>query len=38
MPESQSLSCDGRFGLLVDHEEITRKNIRLASRLKRAKL
>lgn len=38
MPESQSLSFDERFGLLVDHEDITRKNVRLASRLKRAKL
>lgn len=38
MPESQSLTFDERFGLLVDHEDITRKNVRLASRLKRAKL
>ena len=37
-PACQSLSFDERFGLLVDYEEITRKNIRLASRLKRAKL
>ena len=38
MPESLSLSFDERFGLLVDHEDITRKNARLVSRLKTAKL
>ena len=38
MPESLSLSFDERFGLLVDHEDITRKNARLVSRLKMAKL
>jgi hypothetical protein len=37
-PACQSLSFDERFGLLVDHEDITRKNVRLVSRLKRAKL
>lgn len=37
-PACQSLSFDERFGLLVDYEDITRKNVRLASRLKRAKL
>lgn len=37
-PACQSLSFDDHFGLLVDHEDITRKNVRLASRLKRAKL
>jgi DNA replication protein DnaC len=38
MPESHSLSFDDRFGLLVDLEDIARKNVRLASRLKQAKL
>ncbi len=38
IPEMQSLSFDERFSLLVDHEDITRKNVRLASRLKQAKL
>lgn len=38
MPESHSLSFDDRFGLLVDLEDISRKNVRLASRLKQAKL
>jgi DNA replication protein DnaC len=37
-PACQSLSFDERFGLLVDYEDILRKNIQLASRLKRAKL
>lgn len=38
MPDSQRLTFDERFGLLVDHEEIARKNLKMATRLKNAKL
>ena len=37
-PDTQALSFDERFGLLVDHEWTYRQNRRLARRLQEAKL